>query len=201
MHILCLLLVRFHVTVNGIWCNCSKPKKYLWQAYFYTHNIHQLFITMHKTVLFASLAAINSIRNLTRDQSNLTNGLIAVCTDPANVHYMKMFNLNTVKIYVTSASLISAVAQWCHPSPLFTCSDLRNLSFHTVFYLNADVNLQTNYTCILLRPNATCRYVCCIVHTAVFRAHWCDASLMGEQPAKIAPSYGGIGALMVPWPH
>jgi len=135
MHILCLLLVRFHVTVNGIWCNCSKPKKYLWQAYFYTHNIHELFVTMHKTVLFASLAAINSIRNLTRDQSNLTNGLIAVCTDPANVHYMRMFNLNTVKIYVTSASLISAVAQWRHPSPLFTCSDLRNLSFHTVFFL------------------------------------------------------------------
>jgi len=107
---------------------------------------------------------------ITRGQSNLTKGRITMYTNPAYVYNPKTFNIQC-QIYVTATSLISAVRLWGHTSaPLFSWGNLCNSSFQTAFSCKCKVYLHTNYTRILLRQNAACRYVYCIVYVAIFGA-------------------------------
>jgi len=91
------------------------------------------------------------------------------------------------------ASVISAVASYS--SPLFTCDDLRKSSFETAFLCKCKVYLQTNYTCISLRPNAVCWYVHCKVYIAIFGAFVQCIFDRGNDPQKLPLPPGRSGPL------
>ena len=90
----------------------------------------------------------------------------------------------------------SAVALWRH-CYLFTCGKLCYSSFQTPLsckYRCESVNKLHYQTTDLLRPNAVCRYVYCIVYVAILSAnavtmhfHW------GEQPPKLPLPLGDAG--------